>query len=498
MYKNSSISKKFLLPVLAMSAVMFCALGIFMVMKNKAAIMTMMESKGQSVAGFVGNVSADYFAIFDFNDYEKFVKALQSDPEVAFAVFYNNKMEPLTSIEKLPKDTSSLMVYEREIKDESGSVLGHVKIGYKREQLNRNINNNIIIIAAAMVTMLVLFTAGIIMLVRNIIIRRVKATVEMFKEIAQGDGDLTKRLYVDSDDELGEMGKWFNVFMDNLREIVATVQVNSERVSVASTELSMTAEALSVGSLEQRSQTEQVASAMAEMTQSITGVVNNASETSEASREASAIAGQGKEVVERTVTGMEKIAVTVKETSEIIEKLGKSSDEIGSILNVINDIAGQTNLLALNAAIEAARAGEHGRGFAVVADEVKKLADSTGKATKEIAEMIKKIQADAEKSVHSMYAGREEVENGVKLAEEAKKALDMIVSASEKAATNVHLISRAAEEQSVSTERVTQNMESILTVSHQSTDGTKQIKLASDELEKLSIELHSKIGLFKV
>ncbi|HBH62715.1 MAG TPA: hypothetical protein DDX85_13460, partial [Nitrospiraceae bacterium] len=110
----------------------------------------------------------------------------------------------------------------------------------------------------------------------------------------------------------------------------------------------------------------------------------------------------------------------------------------------------------------------------------------------------KKIQADAEKSVHSMYAGREEVENGVKLVEEAKKALDMIVSASEKAATNVHMISRAAEEQSVSTERVTQNMESILTVSYQSTDGTKQIKLASDELEKLSLDLHSKIGLFKV
>lgn len=498
MYKNSSISKKFLLPVLAMSAVMFCALGIFMVMKNKAAIMTMMESKGQSVAGFVGNVTADYFAIFDFNDYEKFVKALQSDPEVAFAVFYNNKMEPLTNTDNLPKDTSSLMVYEREIRDESGSVLGHVKIGYKKEHLNSNINNNIIIIAAAMVTMLVLFTAGITLLVRGLIIKRVRATVEMFKEIAQGDGDLTKRLHIDSDDELGEMGKWFNVFMDNLREIVAIVQINSEKVSVASTELSSTAEALSVGSNEQKSQTEQVASAMAEMSQSITGVVTNASETSEASREASAIAGKGKEVVERTVMGMEKIAVTVKETSEIIEKLGKSSDEIGSILNVINDIAGQTNLLALNAAIEAARAGEHGRGFAVVADEVKKLADSTGKATKEIADMIKKIQADAEKSVHSMYAGREEVENGVRLAEEAKEALDMIVSASEKAATNVQMISRAAEEQSVSTDNVTRNMETILSVSYQSTDGTKQIKLASDELEKLSIELHSKIGLFKV
>ncbi len=498
MNKKSSISRKFLIPVLAMSAVLFCALGIFMVMKNKGAIMTMMESRGQSVAGFVANVTADYFAIFDFSDYEKFVKALQSDPEVEFAVFYNSKMEPLTNTEHMPKDTSSFMVYEREIKDEGGSVLGHVKIGYKKERLNSNIKSNIIMIVTAIVIMLALFTTGIILLVRKVIIKRVRATVDMFKDIAQGDGDLTKRLHIDSNDELGEMGSWFNTFMDNLREIVATVQVNSERVSVASTELSATAEALSRGSNEQKSQTEEVASAMAEMSQSITGVVNNANETSEASREASAIAGKGKEVVERTVTGMEKIAVTVKETSEIIEKLGKSSDEIGSILNVINDIAGQTNLLALNAAIEAARAGEHGRGFAVVADEVKKLADSTGKATKEIADMIKKIQADAEKSVHSMYAGREEVENGVKLAEEAKKALDMIVSASEKAATNVHMISRAAEEQSVSTERVTQNMESILTVSYQSTDGTKQIKLASDELEKLSLDLHSKIGLFKV
>ncbi|MBI5056556.1 MAG: HAMP domain-containing protein [Nitrospirae bacterium] len=500
--KNSTsfnnISKKFLVPTLTLAIILFCGLGIFMIQKDKSSILSMMDSKGESVTGFVTKLSADYFAIFDFNDFEKFVKALQSDPDVAFAVFYNNNKKPMTSIDKMPKDTSSLIIYDREIKDESGNILGYLKLGYNKEHLNKSINNSIMIIAASTIVALCILAFGIIFLVRTIITRRVQATVEMLKDIAQGDGDLRKHLHADTGDELGELAKWFNIFIDNIREIIATVQANAERVSVASTELSSTAESLSRGSSDQKLQTEQIATAMTQMSQSITGIVQNAGESTRASKDASTLASKGMEVVERTVKGMEKIAETVKDTSGIIEKLGKSSDEIGNILKVINDIAEQTNLLALNAAIEAARAGENGRGFAVVANEVKKLAESTGVATKEISEMIKKIQVDTEKSVTAMNTGKTEVENGVKLAEEAKNSLYQIVSTSEKAANTVRMISQAAEEQSVSTEQVSQNMENILLVTNQSSEATSNIKMSSDELEKLSLELRNKIGLFKV
>ncbi len=494
----NSISKKFLVPTLTFSIVLFLGLGIFMIHKNKTSIISMMDSRGESVTGFVTKLSAEYFAIFDFNDFEKFVKALQSDPDVSFAVFYNNKKEPMTSADKIPNDTSSLIVYEREIKDEQGNALGYLKLGYNKTHLNKTINNSIITITAIIIISLSFLAVGITMLVRKVITKRVYATVNMLKDIAQGDGDLTKRLTVDCNDEIGELAKWFNAFADNIQEIIRTVQMNAEGVSSASSELASTAEDLNKGSKDQKTQTENVASAVVQISQSISDVVNNAGTSTKASKDASDIASKGKDVVDRTVKGMEKIAETVKNTSEIIAKLGQSSHEIGNILKVINDIAGQTNLLALNAAIEAARAGEQGRGFAVVANEVKKLAESTGNATKEISDMIIKIQEDTEKSVNSMNLGKIEVENGVRLAEESKSALDQIVDTSEKAVETVQMIMKTAEEQSESAGMVSKNMESILVVAYESSAATSQIKAASNELEKMSSELLKKIGFFKV
>ncbi len=494
----NSISKKFLIPTLLLSVVLFCTLGIFMAKNNKAAIQSMMDSKGTAIASFVTRVSADYFAIFDFSDFEKFTKALESDPEVEFALFYNAQKEPLTENPKVPADTSSLIVYDREINDEEGNLQGYLKIGYNKTNLEMSVNNSIKIITISTLIALSLLALGIIFLVRHIITRRVKVTVDMLRDIAEGEGDLTKRLHSDSDDELGDLATWFNTFVNNIHGIIATVQSNAQGVSAASNQLASTADALNRGSLEQKMQTEQIASVMTEMSQSIAEVVSNAGESSAASSNATDIASKGKDAVEKTVEGMKKIAGTVRDTSETVEKLGNSSAEIGDILNVIDDIAAQTNLLALNAAIEAARAGEHGRGFAVVADEVRKLADNTGQATQKISDMVVKIQKDTEKSVSSMNAGREEVEQGVKLAEEAMKALEEIVETSKRAADTVLMINRAAEEQSSSTDKVTENMDSILVVTQESSAATDQIKMASEELGKLSSDLQSKIGLFKV
>ena len=494
----NSISKKFLFPTLLLSIVLFCGLGLFMAKSNSAAIMSMMDSKGDAIAQFVTRVTADYFAIFDFSDFENFAKALEKDPEVDFAVFYNAQKEPLTSIDKIPADTADMIIYDREIKDREGNSLGYLKIGYNKTSLTENLENSIKIITSSTVVALLILAFGLILLVRIVITQRVKETVTMIKDIAMHDGDLTKRLTVESEDELGEMANWFNRFVGNIHEIITTVQLNADGVASASNELSATADSLNSGSTDQKMQTEQVASAMTEMSQSIVDVVKNAAASADESGKVVVIAAQGKDVVSKTLAGMEKIAASVKDTSSIVENLGRSSAEIGDILNVINDIAEQTNLLALNAAIEAARAGEQGRGFSVVANEVKKLAENTGTATKEIADMISKIQKDTEKSVIAMNTGRQEVEHGVQLAEEAKLALDEIVAFSEKAAETVKLISVTAEQQSTSTDQVSEHMEGILIVTHQAAEAINQIKNSSEELGKMSSELRSRIGFFKV
>lgn len=496
LFAFDTISKKFLIPTLLLSAVLMACLGAFMALATNSSIRSITGAKGDAVADLITNFSADYFAIFDFGDYENFVKALKSDPEVEFAVFYSARHEPLTSIENIP--SSGLLVYERKITDKDGNVQGFFKIGYNKKKLMAGIRNSVIITVFSILVALGLLSAGITLLVRQVIVRRVHATASMLKDIARGEGDLTKRLRVDSPDEIGEMSGWFNAFIDNLQEIITTVKTGVANVSTASAQLAATAESLNAGSQEQTAQTHQITAAMSQMSETIQDVAHNAGSASSVSREASDIAASGKVSVEKTARGIIKISETVDEASVTIAELGSSSREIGHIIKIIAEIADQTNLLALNAAIEAARAGEHGRGFAVVADEVRKLAERTGRATKEIAQMIEKIQVESKKSVASIEAGKSEVQKGMKLSAEALDALGKIVETSNKAVDMVQRIATASEEQSIAAGHVSTHMESIMSVTLKTSSAVSEITKAAEGLEKLSSELQGRIGWFKV
>ncbi|MGA9120472.1 MAG: methyl-accepting chemotaxis protein, partial [Bacteroidota bacterium] len=206
----------------------------------------------------------------------------------------------------------------------------------------------------------------------------------------------------------------------------------------------------------------------------------------------------GGQVVDETVVGMKRIAEVVNKSAATVKALGKSSDQIGEIIGVIDDIADQTNLLALNAAIEAARAGEQGRGFAVVADEVRKLAERTTKATKEIAGMIKAIQADTTGAVSSMAEGTKEVDEGIKLADKAGVSLNEIVEVSQKVTDMVSQIAAASEEQSSASEQISKNVEAISTVTAETAQGVQQIARAAEDLNRLTENLQQLLSRFKL
>jgi methyl-accepting chemotaxis protein len=320
---------------------------------------------------------------------------------------------------------------------------------------------------------------------------------EMAAKVAAGDLTVPD-LQVKNNDEIGSLVGALNNMKSRLNQMMGQITTMADHVAAASTELSATSTQIVNGIDRQSNQTNQVATAMEEMSATVVEVAKNSQGASEASGDTQQIAVTGGDVVKKAVDGMMAVAETVRGSAETVEALGKSSDEIGAIISVINDIADQTNLLALNAAIEAARAGEQGRGFAVVADEVRKLAEKTTKATKEIADMIKTIQNDTKGAMSSMHEGTKQVEEGVQLASEAGESLQQIVSSVDRVTDMVRQIATAAEEQSATSEEISSNISGIAEVANENSEGVKQVSIATEDLAKVAEELKAMVSEFKI
>jgi methyl-accepting chemotaxis protein len=277
-----------------------------------------------------------------------------------------------------------------------------------------------------------------------------------------------------------------------LREVSEAVSATAS----ASNQISSSTEEMAAGAQEQTSQAAEVAGAVEEMTKTILENSRNAGVAADTAKRAQESAEEGGRVVGETIDGMKRISKAVQLTADTVRELGKSSDQIGEIINVIDDIADQTNLLALNAAIEAARAGEQGRGFSVVADEVRKLAERTTKATKEIASTIKKIQVDTAGAVRSMEEGTGEVERGIKLVDRAGTSLQGIVGVIQEVTDKISQIAVASEQQSSTSEEIAKNVEAISKVTGETALGTQQIARAAEDLNRLTANLEQLVARF--
>ncbi len=344
----------------------------------------------------------------------------------------------------------------------------------------------------------VVLSAVLAVAITRSVVGPVRAMTSRLKDIAEGEGDLTARVDENRRDELGELGTWFNTFVGKIQNVVVEVKRASAEVAAASTQIAASSEEMAAGIAQQSQQAQQISSAVEEMSASVVEVARKSGEAAQSAQTSGKSAREGGEIVAQSVQSMNAIRSAVESGAEAVTSLGRRGEQIGQIVDVINDIADQTNLLALNAAIEAARAGEHGRGFAVVADEVRKLADRTTKATEEIATSIKEIQRETSTAVERMTAGTEQVEVGSKRAAQAGESLQSIVASAESVAEMVRSIAAAAEQQSAASEQIARSIESISAVSRESSSAASQSAQAAGELSAKAEQLQSLVGRFKV
>ncbi|MCC6675813.1 MAG: methyl-accepting chemotaxis protein [Phycisphaerales bacterium] len=311
-------------------------------------------------------------------------------------------------------------------------------------------------------------------------------------------GDLTPRVGLERDDEMGDLGRSADAMAESMTAVVAELKGASAEVVSAASQITSSSRALVDGAEEQSGQMAQTSASVDEMSSSIVEVARQSSEAAATASESGQAAKSGGEVVEQTIEGLRAITESFESSAAIINELGQRGEQIGRIVGVINDIADQTNLLALNAAIEAARAGEHGRGFAVVADEVRKLADRTTSATGEIAESIKAMQSQTQRAVEQTRAGTERVRLGTERAARAGESLVQIVGATRRVATMIEAIAAAAEEQSAASERIAATVKQMTEVMEMSRGRVDESATAAASLTRKAEHLQELVQKFKV
>ncbi|MDO9042481.1 MAG: methyl-accepting chemotaxis protein [Desulfocapsaceae bacterium] len=503
---------KIIIATVLMTAILLLSLGGFMMFRSNHLMQGALDSKALSLVTLAEQISGPYINNYDYPALDAFVKEVIKDADVEWVVFFDGKGTALTkNSQEKPTSAQSVLV-EREIKDPAGvTIIGRLKFSYSKESVTAQLKNNMLTTGAAILIGGFLMTV-LITLLANAIVTPISHAAELMQDISQGGGDLTRRIAVETGDEVGALANGFNTFAEKVRGIIAQLADNAATVATFSDELSAISQQMSTdvqvvsdktgtvaaAAEEASANTNSVAACMEQATTNLATVTGSTQEMNNTIGKIAANSEKARKISEQAGTQAQNLAV-------LMQQFGQAAQQIGQVTETITAISSQTNLLALNATIEAARAGEAGKGFAVVANEIKELAKQTATATEDIKSRITGVQQSAGGAITDIDKITGVIEEvgalvatiAEAIAEQAALTQEVVGNIAE-ASTGVHDANEQVAQTATVSGEIAQEIAGINMAVSEIHRGEEQVRENAAQLAQLAEELKNLVSHFKV